>query len=377
MNGEMALWIVFALMTAAAIAAVVWPLARKSRAGAAGSELVVYKDQLEEIERDRGAGLIGSAEAEAARLEVSRRLLAAADKAAAVPIAAPQPLWHRRAAALAALVVLSLLPVGLYVVLGSPNIPGQPVYARGNLPPGHESIAALIGQVEERLGRNPDDGAGWEVIAPVYMQLGRFDDAVLARRKALALNGETGARDADLGEALAAAANGVVTDEAKTSFARAVAREPQNAKARYFLGLADEQDGNRAAAAAKWRDMLKDAPADAPWIGLVRAALARVTGEPAASTGAGPDAEQMAAAQNMSEAQRTDMIRGMVQKLADKLHTDGSDVEGWLRLVRAYAVLGDSDKAKAAAAAAKRALASHPDEVKRINDLVRGLGLEG
>src|SRR5579859_6983442 len=89
----MALWIVFALMTAAAIAAVVWPLARKSRAGAAGSELVVYKDQLEEIERDRGAGLIGSAEAEAARLEVSRRLLAAADKAAAVPIAARQPLW--------------------------------------------------------------------------------------------------------------------------------------------------------------------------------------------------------------------------------------------------------------------------------------------
>jgi cytochrome c-type biogenesis protein CcmH len=375
MNGEMALWIVFALMTAAAVVAVVWPLARKPRTGAAGSELVVYKDQLEEIERDRGAGLIGGAEAEAARLEVSRRLLAAADKEAAAPVAVPQPRWHRRAAVLVALVVLSLLPVALYVVLGSPNIPGQPAYARGNLPPGHESIATLIGQVEERLARNPDDGPGWEVIAPVYMRLGRFDDAVVAWRKALALNGETATRDADLGEALVAAANGVVTDEAKTSFARAVAHEPQNAKARYFLGLADEQDGNRAAAAEKWRDVLKDAPADAPWIGLVRAALARVTGEPAA--GAGPNAEQLAAAQNMSEAQRTDMIRGMVQKLADKLHTDGGDVEGWLRLVRAYAVLGDGDKAKAAAADAKRALASHPDEMKRIDDLVKGLGLEG
>lgn len=375
MNGEMALWIVFALMTAAAIAAVVWPLARKPRTGAAGSEIVVYKDQLEEIERDRGAGLIGEAEAEAARLEVSRRLLAAADKEAAAPAALPKPRWHRSAAALGALVVLPLLPVGLYVVLGSPNIPGQPAFARGSLPPGHESIAALIGQVEERLARNPDDGAGWEVIAPVYMRLGRFDDAVLALRKARALNGETAARDADLGEALVAAANGIVTDEAKASFASAVAREPQNPKARYFLGLADEQDGNREAAAAKWRDMLKDAPADAPWIGLVRTALARVTGEPAA--GAAPSAEQMAAAQNMPEAQRTDMIRGMVQKLADKLHTDGGDVEGWLRLVRAYAVLGDSDKAKAAAADAKRALASHPDEIKRIDDLVKGLGLEG
>lgn len=375
MNGEMALWIVFALMTAAAITAVVWPLARKPRTGAAGSELVVYKDQLEEIDRDRRAGLIGEAEEEAARLEVSRRLLAAADKQAAAPAEPAQPLWHRRAAALGALIVLSLLPVGLYVVLGSPNVPGQPAFARSNGPPGHESIGTLIGQVEERLARNPDDGAGWEVIAPVYMRLGRFDDAVMARRKALALIGETGARDADLGEALVAAANGVVTDEAKTSFGRAVARDPQNAKARYFLGLADEQDGNREAAAAKWRDMLKDAPADAPWIGLVRDALARVTGAPAA--GAGPNAEQMAAAQNMSEAQRTAMIRGMVQKLADQLHSNGGDVEGWLRLVRAYVVLGDNDKAKAAAADAKRALASHPDEIKRLDDLVKGLGLEG
>jgi cytochrome c-type biogenesis protein CcmH len=371
----MALWIVFAVMTAAAITAVVWPLARKPRTGAAGSELVVYKDQLDEIERDRSAGLIGEAEAEAARLEVSRRLLAAADKEESTPVSAPQPLWHRRAAALAALVVLSLLPVGLYAVLGSPQIPGQPAYARDNLPPGHESIATLIGQVEERLRRNPNDGPGWEVIAPVYMRLGRFDDAVMARRKALALNGETGARDADLGEALVAAANGVVTDEAKQTFERAVAREPQNAKARYFLGVADEQDGKRDAAAAKWRDMLKGAPPDAPWIGVVRAALARVTGEPA--TGGGPNAEQMAAAQDMPEAQRTAMIRGMVQKLADRLHSDGADVDGWLRLVRAYAVLGDSDKAKAAAADAKRALASRPDEIKRIDDLVKGLGLEG
>jgi len=375
MNGEMALWIVFALMTAAAITAVVWPLARKPRTGAAGSELVVYKDQLDEIERDRSAGLIGEAEAEAARLEVSRRLLAAADKEDAAPAAAAQPFWHRRVAALGALIVLSLLPVGLYAVLGSPNVPGQPAYARSNLPPGHESIATLIGQVEERLRRNPNDGAGWEVIAPVYMRLGRFDDAIMALRKSLALNGETGARDADLGEALVAAASGVVTDDAKKSFERAVAREPQNAKARYFLGVADEQDGNREAAAAKWRDMLKDAPADAPWIGLVRAALARVTGEPA--PGAGPNAEQMAAAQDMPEAQRTAMIRGMVQKLADQLHSDGGNVEGWLRLVRAYAVLGDSGKAKAAAADAKRALASHPDEIKRIDDLVKGLGLEG
>lgn len=369
----MMLWIIFTLMSAAAILAVLWPLAHKPRASGAGSDLVVYQDQLEEIGRDRSAGLIGAAEAEAARIEVSRRLLAAADMQA--PPVPPQPLWHRRAAALAALIVLSLVPLGLYAALGSPNIPGQPAYARASLPPGHESIAALIGQVEEHLAKNPNDGAGWQVIAPVYMRLGRYDDAVAAFRKSLALNGETATRDSDLGEALVAAANGVVTDEAKQSFQHAVARDAHDPKARYFLGLADEQDGNRDAAAATWRALLQDAPADAPWAGFVRAALARVTGQPAA--GAKPASQDMAAAQNLSEAQRDEMVRGMVQRLADKLHADGGDVEGWLRLVRAYVVLGDQNKAKGAAVDARRALAARPADVKRIDELVKSLGLDG
>ena len=367
----MMLWIILALMSAAAILAVLWPLAREPRANRAGSDLVVYQDQLEEIGRDRSAGLIGEAEAEAARIEVSRRLLAAAHTPAPPPAA--RPLWHRRTAALAALIVLSLVPVGLYAALGSPNVPGQPAYARAAMPPDHESIAALIGQVEEHLAKNPNDGAGWQVIAPVYMRLGRYDDAVTALRKSLALNGETATRDSDLGEALVAAANGVVTDEAKQLFAHAIARDAHDPKAGYFLGLADEQDGNREAAAAKWRAMLEDAPANAPWVGFVRQALARVTGVP----GAGPTSQQMAAAEDMPEAQRAEMVRGMVQKLADRLHADGSDVEGWLRLVRAYAVLGDQEKAKGAAADAKHALADHPDDRKRIDDLVKSLGLEG
>lgn len=360
-------------MTAAAIIAVLWPLAGKPRGGRAGSDLVVYQDQLEEIARDRGAGLIGEAEAEAARVEVSRRLLAAADQQA--PAAVRQPLWHRRAAALAALIVIPLVSVGLYAVLGSPGIPDQSAFARLALPPGHQSIATLIGQVEEHLAKNPNDGAGWQVIAPVYMRLGRYDDAVQAFRKSLALNGETATRDSDLAEALVAAANGVVTDEAKQLFQRAVAHDAHDPKARYFLGLVDEQDGNRAAAAAKWRALLQDAPAGAPWTGFVRAALARVTGQPVA--GAGPTPQDVAAAQSMPQAQRQEMIRGMVQKLADKLHADGGDVEGWLRLVRAYAVLGDQSKAKGAAADAKRALAEHPADVKRIDDLAKTLGLEG
>jgi cytochrome c-type biogenesis protein CcmH len=370
------LWIGFALMSVAAVLVVLWPLTRKPRTDRAGSDLVVYQDQLGEIDRDRSAGLIGDVEAEAARVEVSRRLLAAADTQAPAP-QPTQPLWHRRTAAVVALIVLLLLPVGLYAALGSPDIPGQPAYARAAIPPDHQTVAKLIGQIEERLAQNPNDGAGWQIIGPVYMRLGRFDDAVTAFRKSLALSGETSGRLTTLGEALVGAANGVVTEEAKKNFERAVALDPRDPKARFFLGLADEQDGNAAAAAVKWRALLEDAPPNAPWVGFVRESLARVTGEPIEGVGAGPSSEQMAAAQNMPEAQRTEMIRGMVAKLADQLHANGGDVEGWLRLVRAYAVLGERDQAKGAAADAKKALADHPYEIKRIDDLVKGLGLEG
>jgi len=247
--------------------------------------------------------------------------------------------------------------------------------ARVNTPRGQESIANLVTQVEAHLASNPNDGAGWEVLAPVYMRLGRFDDAVQARKKALLLNGATATREADLGEAEIAAANGVVTAEAKAAFERAVTRDPHDAKARYFLGLAAEQDGKNEEAATIWRSLLAEAPAGAPWIGFVREALARVAGAPVAA--AGPNAAEISAASDMSDDARRDMIRGMVTRLADRLHDNGADVEGWLRLVRAYVVLGDRDKAKDAAAEAKRALGERPDDIKRIDDLIKGLGLEG
>lgn len=376
----MALWIIFAVMTVAALLAVLWPLGRKRAAAAGGSEVLVYRDQLGEIDRDRNAGLIGQAEAEAARVEISRRLLAAADAQAATERPAPragQVLRRRRFAAVAALIIVPLLPLGLYLMLGSPDLPGEPAFARAKSPAGNASIDTLIGRVEAHLAQNPNDGTGWEVIAPVYMQLGRYDDAVMARRKALALNGDSATREADLGEALAAAANGVVTDEAKQAFAKAVALDPHEAKANYFLGLADEQDGNRDGAAKRWRAMLDSAPAGAPWVDFIRTALGRVTGEPVPG-GPGPAAQDIAAAATMSDAQRADMVRSMVARLADRQHGAGAgDVDGWLRLVRAYAVLGDRDKAKDAAADARRALASQPDGIKRIDDLVKGLGLEG
>src|SRR5437764_121447 len=131
----MTLWFVFAVMTAAAIFAVLWPLGRGMRGMRGGSDLAVYRDQLDEIARDRAAGLIGAAEAEAARVEVSRRLIATADSQLQTgAVSATGGTWRRRAAALAVQVALPALAAALYLKVGSPELPGQPLATRAAAP---------------------------------------------------------------------------------------------------------------------------------------------------------------------------------------------------------------------------------------------------
>jgi cytochrome c-type biogenesis protein CcmH len=366
----MSLWFLFALMTAMAMFAVLWPLARSKGTPRSGSDLAVYRDQLEEIQRDRTAGRIGDVEAEAAKVEVSRRLIGAADAQAATPgpLSDSTTTRHRRLVAVIALVALPLAAGGLYLKVGSPDLPGQPLLARA-ADVQNQSIDHLVVQVEAHLEANPEDARGWEVIAPVYLRLGRFADAVKARRNLLRLAGETAERQADLGEALVGTANGIVTAEAKVAFERAVALDGQDVKGRYFLGLAAEQDGRSADAVSIWRAMVAGASGGAPWVGFVRRELARLEG--------GPGPEDVAAAADLGPEQRMTMIRGMVEKLSDRLHHDGTDLEGWLRLVRSYMVLGERDKARAAAGEARHALASDPEKLRQIDELVKGLGLEG
>ena len=375
----MTLWFLFALMTAAAIFAVLWPLGRGAREQRVAGDVAVYRDQIEEIARDRAAGLIGEAEAEAARVEVSRRLIAAADAAEKQSDASPVAgaTFRRRAAAVAALVALPAIGAALYLTLGSPDVPGQPIASRAAAPLQNRSLDALVAQVEAHLEKNPEDGRGWEVIAPVYARLGRLDDAVKARRNALRINGKDERRkadlEADLGETLIAAANGVVTQEAKAAFERAAAQDASHPKARFFLGVAAHQDGEGAKALSIWRDIVRDAGPESPWGGMARRALASVDGAPSAP---GPSAEDVAAAEKMDPQDRSAMVRGMVERLAERLKSDGSDVEGWLRLVRAYTVLGDRDRAISAVADARRALGHDADKLRRIDALAKELRLE-
>ncbi|WP_213771136.1 c-type cytochrome biogenesis protein CcmI [Bradyrhizobium sp. dw_78] len=367
----MTLWFVFALMTAAAIFAVLWPLGRRGRPQNDASEATVYKDQLAEIDRDLAAGLIGRPEAEAAHVEIGRRLLAAADDQRAPPAAASLKL--RRVAALMALIGLPILSAAFYLPLGSPQLGDFPLAERMRSPGANQSLDNLVAQVEEHLEKNPTDGRGWNVLAPVLMRLGRYDEAVRAYRNSITYNGDSADRRADLGEAIAGVAGGVVTAESKAEFQRAVALDAADVKARYFLGVAAEQDGRKAEAAAIWNEMLASAASDAPWRPLVQAALVRVGGSSAPAL---PDGA-MEAAKDMGEADRNAMIHGMVDRLATRLKQNGGDVEGWLRLVRAYMVMGDRDKAKSALTDARQAVANDAERLRQLNEGLKNLGLDG
>src|SRR3989304_6123059 len=232
----MILWFLFALMTVAAIAAVLWPLTRRN-AARGGSDIAVYRDQRDEIVRDRAAGLIGESEAEAAKVEVSRRLLAAADAAAAEKSAGDESsLWRRPGTAIVGLALLPAGAIAFYLMLGSPDMPGAPLATRlAAQQDESRSVEALLARVEAHAESNPNDGRAWEVLGPVYMRIGRYHDAVQALRNSLRLNGSNAAREADLGEALVAAANGVVTVEAKAQFDRALTLDREDVMARFYL----------------------------------------------------------------------------------------------------------------------------------------------
>jgi cytochrome c-type biogenesis protein CcmH len=362
------LWLIFAVFTAVAMLSVLWPLAKTPRGVARGEiGIACYKAQLAEIERDEAQRLVAPEDAQGAKAEAARRLMAAD---AAIE---PPPAVSRTTARLVSVGVLIFVPVlalSLYATIGRPDMPDAPLAARLEASPARMDLAAAIAKIEAHLAQQPDDGRGYEVLAPVYLRMGRAGEAVNAARAALRLLGETPARHALYGEALVAAANGVVTPEAKQSFEAAVAKDPSAAEPRFFLGLAAEQEGDKARAREIWGRLVAEAPQDAPWAQALR--------ERVATLGAGPGTTQEAAKMEaLPEAGRMNAIRGMVEGLASRLAQNGQDLEGWLRLVRSYTVLHEPGKARSALVDAKRNLAGDPSAVARIEALARELGLEG
>lgn len=379
----MLLWIALAAMTGLAALALLWPLARRGSAlTPQASDVAIYKDQLAEIERDLERGLIGRSEAQAARVEVSRRLIEADDDAKAgkdgLP-AAQQSTGRRRLAASIVLLAVPLVSLGLYAYLGSPASPDQPLAARldGNLE--NASVDELVARVEAKLAQNPEDGRGWELMAQIYLRQGRFEDAKQAYANALRLLGSTAEREANFGVAIVAAADRMVTADAKAAFQRALKLDPKEFRSAYFLGLAREQDGDKKGAVEAWQALIAGNPDAADFL---RQEIARVGGQsqpaPGDAPGAaarGPSQDDVNAAQAMTPEERGKMIQGMVSGLAERLKSQGGSPEEWVKLIKAYSVLGQADKARNALADARKALANSPDSVRQMDELSKALGL--
>ena len=360
-------WLVFALMTGAAVLAVLWPLAR-SRREAMPVERVLYEAQLAEIDREVERGLIAIPDAEGARAEAARAFLA---------VRPPLRGASQRRARIAAVVSLVLVPsvaLSIYAKVGHPDIEDQPLAERLAAKPGQMDFAVVLSRIEAHLAAVPDDGRGFELIAPIYMRLGRVDDAVKAFGSALRILGPTPERFTDYAEALVTRADGRVTPDALAAFSSALSLDGRNAKARFYRGAAARQAGDDDTAKATWSELLDDAPPNAPYRAAVEKQLAALSSSARASAPQGPLADAIAA---MPAADRMIAIRGMIEGLASRLAQDGSDTQGWLKLVRAYRVLQDDDKAKAALAQARLARASDPAAMAQLGALASELGLEG
>ena len=377
----MAFWVIAALLTLGASMAVAWPFlwANTRAAPDAAHDLAVYRDQLKEIERDAGHGLIGAEEAQEARAEIGRRILRLADAGADSGATGG---FDRlaRAAIIVAAVVVPVLAWSAYAVLGSPGLPDQQLATRLSKNPASSSLEELVARAEQHLRRNPEDGRGWDVLAPIYLRLGRNQDAVIAFGNAIRLSGASAEREAGLGQAIMAAAGGIVTADAQAAFERALAIDAKDPRARFFLAIGYAQEGRVAEARALWTQMKGDLPPDSPWRGAADQQLARTAsdsaaGEVASSARPAPKPEQADAAKEMPSEDRMAMIEGMVSRLDARLRENPDDPEGWQRLVRSYHVLGKTAEAKDALARGTRALGDGSEDARRLVAFAAQLGI--
>jgi cytochrome c-type biogenesis protein CcmH len=433
----MILWLLLTLMTSLAAVLISAPFIRRSERRRSASDLPVYQDQLKEVEIEAAQGFIDPAQAESASMEIKRRILAA-DR----PIdTSSRPLTHeeRNFALVAVTGIVVLGSVGLYALTGRPELagstPGQDGQPRRDIsrdlsallnpsmtsqapspaaqgqtrPPGElGSVDEMIQRLVARLQRNPKDREGWRTLGWSYFSTERYDEAVDAYAKAIELNPTSAEYRSARIEALVHAANGTVTADARSAIEDTLKIDPKNVRARYYLGLAKEQAGDKAAALKDWTEVLADADPGEPLLPDLKKRVAALGGNTGATTASsniatspkgpssglletlkaqersqssapvakGPTPDDIRNAEAMTTSDRTAMIRTMVDGLASRLEKSPRDVDGWIKLIRSRVVLGETDAAKQSLDRALKVFARNDDaERSRIIDAAQQLGI--
>ncbi|HIF11293.1 MAG TPA: c-type cytochrome biogenesis protein CcmI [Sneathiellales bacterium] len=374
------LWMSFGVLTLAAALALLFPLWRSpGRLRRGAYDIEVYKAQLREVNLDAASGALPADEADAARLEIERRLLRAGRARDAEDILMKEPAMNYQTGARRLLIPLVIVTVlagayFLYDELGSPRMPDMPLAGReaasGGVTPAvlAGELSTLADNLAARLNEVPDDGDGWRLLGRTLQELARYREAATAYARAAELLPSDGDLRAYEGENLVFAAEGTVTPRALKAFEAALKIDHGIPAARYYVGLSRFQAGQYRLAYDGWVALARGSEPGAPWLpGLQKdiddaaAALgieaARFAQTPAA---VGPSAADMAAAAELTDEERDAFVRSMVDRLAKKLEDNPSDADGWMRLGRAHSVLGDT---VASANAYARAAGLRPNDL--------------
>jgi cytochrome c-type biogenesis protein CcmH len=393
----MILWVILTVMIALTAAGLTIPLVRRyEQRPTRVKTLDILKGQLSEVDAQQAGKLIGDSEADGLRAEIKRRILAEDREtpAAARPLPATAMPW----VALGLVAVVALCATALYALMGHPELtskvadaaPAQA--AQANDPQGHPmgEVSRMIAGLEARLQQQPNDAQGWQMLGWSYMRTQRPADAARAYGRAVALDPGNVEYLSAQGEAMVQA-EGKVSGEAAALFHRALKGDPADPRARYFLAIYRDQQGDHAGAINDFIALLKSAPPAAPWTAQVRGYVEDLAKEqkidissrlpPApvapAPNAPGPDSAQVAAAGQMTDAERQAMIHSMVDKLATELKANPHDSGGWVRLMRARMVLGEKDRAAAAYQDARKAFAGTPAAQAVLQDAAKSLGVPG
>jgi cytochrome c-type biogenesis protein CcmH len=335
-------WLLAIVVAAVASAALYYAAAgRTVNATAEGIDAATaahYRLQLKELDADIASGRLGTAEGQAARGEMARELirLKSEGKPGTSHSAGHTPML------IGAIAATLIVAFGTYWYLGSPDMPAAPIASR---PEASMSVEDAVVRIEQALTQTPDDIRGWRVIAPAYMELGRFADAERAFRRVLELGGATADAETNLAEAIMMKQSGSIEGEPLTLLASAAGRDPAHVRSRFYLAAEATQSGKFETAVTQWNELLALSSGDEPWVQTARDGLAAAT--------AGLNNENVP-----GEAE----ILAMVEGLASRLASDGGTVEEWTRLVRSRLVLGQTAEAQAAYDAARTA---YPDAAVR------------
>ncbi len=395
----MLFWIVCTMMSLAVLATISMPLLRPAAAQQENPDIAIYKAQLAELDRDIARGLLSKDEAEQARTEVARRLLAASKADVSTRKSGVSP-------ELAAGLVAATLAItfSTYWYIGAPGYPDLPLaerIARGdemraNRPsqmslekaapelPAVEAPQEYLDAVTELRAvapNRPNDLQAWELLARHEAELRNFAAARQAQERVIAIKGA----DSDLDDQLllldlmVTAANGIVSPEAEALARQMLEADGNIPAARFYLGALFDQTDRPDIAVRFWRDMAENGDPSTFHVArardLIENAAFRAGIEYTLPEIRGPSAADIAAAQDLSPEEQAQMISGMVSALSDRLATEGGTSRDWARLITALAVLGDEVGAREVWAEAQEVFGTSERDLTVITEAATEAGL--